>query len=177
MIIYELIFNYNYAVADVIESLQGADSLELCAERPDLYDSFKYGWLTNESEIIPDFVIIMSKLIGCRADISATIKELIPKQELHPIKIEDKDYLLLSYIPILSARLNLRKSKITRFSNGDIMDITSPVFLPNDYPILFRIEEMPSSYFCTQEFKQMVDSSNYNGLLFEECRIKSKSWF
>ncbi len=177
MSIYELNFNYDYAVADVIESLKGVDSLELCAERPDLYDCFKYGWLTNESDIIPDFVIIMSRLIGCRTAISAAIKELIPNQELHPIKIGDKDYLLLSYIPILSARLNLKKSKIKKFSNGDIMEITAPVFLPDEYPILFGIEEMPSSYFCTQEFKQMVDSLNYRGLLFEECRIKSKSWF
>lgn len=177
MEIYQLSFNYNYALADVLESSNGANSLELCAERPELMDKFRYGWLTNESTLIPDFVIIMSNTLGCKADISKDVKNLFPSLALHPIKVGTDDYVLFSSIPILSNHLNLKKSKITRFSNGDIMEIPTPVFLPGNYPILFKVAEMPSTYFCTQEFKNLIDGRSYTGLLFEVRKVKSKSWF
>lgn len=177
MEIYQLSFDYSYALADVVESPNEADSLELCAERPELMNKFKYGWLTDESTKIPDFVIIMSNMLGCKAEISEDVKKLFPSLALNPIKVGNDNYVLFSNIAILSNCLNLKKSKVTRFSNGDIMEIPTPVFLPGNYPILFKIEEMPSSYFCTQEFKELVNSHSYMGLRFEERKIKSKSWF
>lgn len=177
MEIYQLSFDYSYALADVVESLNEADSLELCAERPELMNKFKYGWLTDESTKIPDFVIIMSNMLGCKAEISEDVKKLFPSLALNPINVGNDNYVLFSNIAILSNCLNLKKSKVTRFSNGDIMEIPTPVFLPGNYPILFKIEEMPSSYFCTQEFKELVNSHSYMGLRFEERKIKSKSWF
>lgn len=177
MEIYQLSFDYSYALADVVESLNGADSSELCAERPDMISKFKYGWLTNESTLIPDFVIIMSNLLGCKAEISKEVKNLFLSLALNPIKVGTDDYVLFSNIPILSDHLNFKKSKITRFSNGDIMEIPTPVFLPGDYPILFKVAEMPSAYFCTQELKDLIDGHSYTGLLFEVRKIKSKSWF
>ena len=67
MKIYQLSFNYSYALADVVKSLHGEDSLKLCAERPELINKFKYGWITNESTGIPDFILIMSNMLGCKA--------------------------------------------------------------------------------------------------------------
>ena len=66
----------------------------------------------------------------------------------------------------------MKKSRITRFSNGDIMEISSPVLLPNDYAPLFRVMEMSSSYFCTDIFKNIVEENKLTGLLFEEIRVK-----
>lgn len=177
--IYQLSFDYSYALADVVESPNGKNSLGLCAERPELMDKFKYEWFTNESTKIPDFVIIMSTMLGCKVEISNEVKNLFSNLVLNPIpiKIGTEDYALFSNIPILSDHLNLKKSKITRFSNGDIMEILTPVFLPGTYPILFKVEEMPSTYFCTQELKDLIDGHSYTGLLFEVCKIKSKSWF
>lgn len=177
MEIYQLSFDYNYALADVVESLDGTNSLELCAERPELMDKFRYGWLTNESTKIPDFVIIMSNMLGCKAEISEDVKKLFPSLALNLIKVENDNYVLFSNVAILSNCLNLKKSKITRFSNGDIMEIPTPVFLPSNYPILFKIEEMPSTYFCTQDYKNLIEGHSYTGLLFEVRKIKSKSWF
>ena len=177
MEIYQLSFDYSYALADVVESPNGADSLELCAERPELMDKFKYGWLTNESTLIPDFVIIMSNMLGCKVEISKKVRQLFPSLALNPIKVGTDDYVLFSNIPILSDHLNLKKSKIMRFSNGDIMEVPMPVFLPGNYPILFKVKEMPSTYFCTQEFKDLIDGHSYTGLLFDVRKIKSKSWF
>lgn len=177
MEIYQLSFDCSYALADVVESLDGADSLELCAERPELMDRFRYGWITNESTKIPDFVIVMSNMLGCRAEISKDVKNLFSSLVLNPITVGTDNYVLFSDIVPLSDCLNLKKSKITRFSNGDIMDVPIPVFLPGSYPILFKVKEMPSTYFCTQEFKDLIDAHSYTGLIFEERKIKSKSWF
>lgn len=179
MKIYQLSFDYSYALADVVESPNGENSLGLCAEIPELMDKFRYGWLTNESTKIPDFVIIISTMLGCKVEISKEVKNLFSNLVLNPIpiKIGTEDYVLFSNIPILSDHLNLKKSKITRFSNGDIMEIPTPVFLPGNYPILFKVEEMPSTYFCTQELKDLIDGYSYTGLLFEVRKIKSKSWF
>ena len=177
MEIYQLSFDYSYALADVVESLNGADSLELCAERPELMDKFRYGWLTNESTKIPDFVIIMSNMLGCRAEISKDVKNLFSSLVLNPITVGTDNYVLFSDIVPLSDCLNLKKSKITRFSNDVIMYVPSPFLLPGSYPILFKVKEMPSTYFCTQEFKDLIDAHSYTGLIFEERKIKSKSWF
>lgn len=177
MEIYQLSFDYSYALADVVESLNGADSLELCAERPELMDKFRYGWITNESTKIPDFVIVMSNMLGCRAEISKDVKNLFSSLVLNPITVGTDHYVLFSDIATLSGCLNLKKSKITRFSNGDIMEVSTPVFLPGSYPFLFKVKEISSAYFCTQEFKYLVDFHSYTGLIFEECKIKSKSWF
>lgn len=179
MEIYQLSFDYSYALADVVESPNGANSLELCAERPELMAKLRYGWLTNESTKIPDFVIIMSTMLGCKVEIFKDIKNLFSNLVINliPIKVGTDDYVLFSNIPILSDHLNLKKSKITRFSNGDIMEIPTPVFLPGNYPSLFKVKEMPSTYFCTQELKDLIDGHSYTGLLFEVRKIKSKSWF
>lgn len=50
-------------------------------------------------------------------------------------------------------------------------------FLPGNYPILFKVDDMPSAFFCNQEFKDYVKANSYTGLRFKECVIKSKSWF
>lgn len=177
MEIYQLSFDYNYALADIVESLNGADSLKLCAERPEMIRSFKYGWLTNESTKIPDFIVIMSNMLGCKAEISKEIKNLFPDLVLNPMEVSANSYVLFSAIAFLSDCLNLKKSKITRFSNGDIIEVQTPVFLPGSYPFLFKVKEMPSTYFCTQEFKDLIDAHSYTGLVFEKRKIKSISWF
>jgi hypothetical protein len=177
MKIYQLSFDYDFALADIVESLNGADSLDLSSDNPAMMKNFKYGWITTESEIIPDFVLIFLDLLGCKANISQIVCNLIPELEQHPIKIADDDYVLFSNIPTISDCLNLKKSKVTRFSTGEIMEISNPVFLPNNYPPLFKTEDMLTTYFCTQEFKDLLDNKSYTGLVLKECKIKSKSWF
>lgn len=177
MKLYQLAFDYDYALADIIESLNGTDSLELSSDNSAMIKDFKYGWITTDSDQIPAFVLINMDLLGCKANISQIVCNLIPELERHPIKIVDDDYVLFSNISTISECLNLKRSKVTRFSNGDIMEISNPVFLPNNYPPLFKTEDMPTAYFCTQEFKDLLDNQSYTGLVLKECKIKSKSWF
>lgn len=177
MNIYKISFDYKYAFADIVESKNGADSLELSIDNLDMLSDFRYDWLTTESDKIPNFVIIISELFGCSEEISHLITKLCPNIILHPIVIGRKVFCINSNIPVYKDRLNLKKSKVTRFSNGDIMEVSKPVLLPGEYCPLFRLEEIQSSYFCTDDFTKMVESNNLLGLKFEECQIKSKSWF
>ena len=66
MNIYQIDFDYTFALADIRASVDGADSMEFSQERPELIDKFKYDWVTTDSELIPDFVVIMSELLGCK---------------------------------------------------------------------------------------------------------------
>lgn len=64
-----------------------------------------------------------------------------------------------------------------KFSNGDIMEINNPVFLPVGYPTLFKVEDIPSTFFCSQEFKDFVEADSYTGLRFKECVNKKNHGF
>ncbi len=176
-IVFKLSNDYTFAHADIIKSLNDANSLDLSADSLELLKEFVYGWLTNESEIIPDLNILNSDILICNKIAYVFISELNPNLHYVGIKVNGIDYFVCSNIPNLDNCINIKKSKITRFSNGDIMEVTTPVLFPKDYPSIFRVAEMPTTYFCTKEFKNLLSSNNITGLVFEECRIKSKSWF
>lgn len=177
MNIYQIDFDYKFALADVKSSVDGADSLEFSQERPELIEKFKYDWVTDESELIPDFVVIMSELLGCKTEVKSKIEEMSQSFKFHDLKIGDMDYVAFINIQILKNCINIKKSKVVKFSNGDIMEIANPVFLPGEYPLLFKVENMPSTFFCSQDFKDFVETNSYTGLRFKECVVKSKSWF
>lgn len=174
--IYRISFDYAFALADVKASLHGADSMELCSERPQLIKEFQYDWVIDESEKIPDFCLIMAELLGCRTNIADKIKGVLASIATVNIEIGSRDYSIFIDVPTVKDALNLKKSKVTRFSDGEIMTVDEPVFLPKEYPLLFKIEEQSGAYYCTEEFKDYVQSNKYTGLLFTECKIKSKSW-
>lgn len=175
--IYRIHFDYKYALADIVESRNGADSLELSSDTPELFESFRYDWQKDESLIVPDFVIIISELIGCSARVSNLLQNICPRISSYPISIGHDNYFIYSNIPQYSNCINWKKSKITRYSNGDIMEVTIPVLLPDDYYPLFRISDIPSTYFCTNAFRLMFEHNQLTGLKFEEIKVKSKSWF
>ena len=175
--IYLIRLNYDFAIADIVESMNNADSLELTSETPDKLKNFKFNWLTNESEIIPDSVIIISELIGGNSKFTSIIKAVSRNLHANHRKIGNETYDVFSNITTYEKRLNLRRSKITRFSNGDIMDIKVPILLPGEYNPIFKLEEMPSTYFCTSQFKDVYEKERLTGFVFEECKVKSKSWF
>ena len=173
MKVYKISKDYRFAIADIVECKNGFDSLDLSPDTPELLNNFKYDWLTDESDIHPDFVYISLSLIGGSNNVSRIIKQVCHDIRLNPIKVGNNNIDVYSNIPEYSNCVNMKKSRITRFSNGDIMEISSPVLLPNDYAPLFRVMEMSSSYFCTDIFKNIVEENKLTGLLFEEIRVKS----
>ena len=119
----------------------------------------------------------MSELLGCQTGLKSKVEEPSQSFTFHDLKVGNMDYAAFINIQTLQNCINLKKSKVVKFSNGDIMEISNPVFLPGNYPILFKVKDMPSAFFCNQEFKDYVKANSYTGLRFKECVIKSKSWF
>jgi len=175
--IFQVKSDFSYSYADIIESLNGADSLELSDQSLEMLPNFKFGWITIESEVKPDFAIILSEILCFGLKAKSLIQQIPWIPQLVDIEIGTDKFFVVPSIPIIKDCLNFKKSKIKRFSNEDIMEVSSPALLPKEYPCLFRIEEMPSSLFCTDEFKCVIETNSLTGLSFEEVLIKSKSWF
>lgn len=175
--IFQIKSDFSYSYADIIESRNGADSLELSDQSLEMLPNFKFGWITSESDVKPDCAIIISELLCFNLKAESIFQQILRLSNLVYIEIGTDKFVVVPSISVLKGCLNIKKSKITRFSNGDIMEVSSPVLLPDEYSCLFRIEEMPSSIFCNGEFKCVIDANSLTGLSFEETPIKSKSWF
>lgn len=177
MKLYKISFDFDYALADIVETYNDADSLSLTSETTELLKDFKYDWLTEDSSVIPDIAIIMSELFCVDNKAFNILKPNLPDIMPAPISIGADTFYSLSNIHTLKGVLNLKSSKVKYFSTGDIMEITNPVFKEQEYPNLFKVDEMTGSFFCTENFKDSIVRNQITGLIFDECKIKSKSWF
>lgn len=174
--IYRIELDGNYALADIVESLGSTSSLDLTPNSVELFSSFRYGWITEESAVTPDVYIIMSEMFCCKKNKSTVLERLLPMLSKSLIKVGEIDSIVFYNIPSVSNAINLRSSKVSKFNNGDIMSIDTPVFNRHDYPLLFTVPEMDGVFFCTENFVEAIDSDHLTGLKFQECRIKSKFW-
>lgn len=177
MKLFKISTDYNYALADIAESYNGEDSLSLTSETSKLLNKFRYVWLTEDSTVTPNIAIIMSELFCVDEKSFTDLRPYLPDFIPTAILIEKDTFFSLSNIPVMKDSLNLKSSKIKYFSTGDIMDVTKPVFNEQNYPNLFKIEEIIGSFFCSEELKNAIIANNLRGIIFEECKVKSKSWF
>lgn len=177
MKLYKVSCNYKYAFGDITETYDGTDFISLSSETIDLLNKFRFDWQTNDSSIIPDITIIVSELLCFDEKAIKILLSLLNGVKFNPILIGDKNFNSLSNIHVLKNVLDLKSSKVKYFSTGDIMEITLPIFKKQKYPNLFRIDEIGGYFFCTEEFKRLIDINNLTGISFEECQVKSKSLF
>lgn len=174
--IYQINLNFEFALGDVIKSLSDTEPLELNSENVAILNDFRYGWDTEESSLIPNLTIIFLELLCCDSKAHGYLKTAIEQITFNKIEIGKDEFFAISNIPCLKERLSLKSSKVKYFSTGDIMEIENPVFYCGEYPPLFKVEEMPGVFFCTELFKDTVENNQLSGLLFTECKIKNKSW-
>ena len=177
MKLYKISIDYSYALANITESYNGADPLSITSETPELLKSFRYDWVIEDSVVIPDMAIIMAELFCLDEKAFAKLRPYLSDLTPTSMLIGKGKFYSLSYIPVLKDSLNLKSSKIKYFSTGDIMEVTKPVFNERNYPNLFKIEEVTGSFFCTEDLMNAIIANNLTGIIFEECKIKSKSWF
>ncbi len=177
MRLFKVNFNFDYALADIVETYNDADSLALTSETTDLLENFRYGWLTDDSTVIPDIAIIMSELFSVNEKALTELGSYLLDLKSNAISIGKDIYYSLSNIPTLKDSLNLKSSKIKYFSTGDIMEIEKPVFNEGNYPNIFKVEEIFGQFFCTNVLMNAIVTHNLTGVTFEECKVKSKSWF
>ena len=177
MKLFRISIDYSYAFADIFESNNGADSLSLTSESSELLKKFRYGWITEDSTVTPDITIIMSELFCVDEKTLTELRSYLLNLTPNTIIIGKDTFYSLSNIPVLKDTLNLKTSRIKYFSTGDIMEVIKPVFNERDYPNLFKSEEVTGSFFCTEDLKNAIVDNNITGIIFEECKVKSKSWF
>lgn len=174
--IYQISFDFSYALADISKQKEDVSSLELFDDTPELIYEFDYDWVTEDSNIQPDLILIASKLLGIDAMAFHAIESFLSEIDTVEIEVSNRKFNILSNIPKLKGVLNMRKSKITRFSTGDIMSIDSPVFLPGDYPPLFKIEETPMNFFCSGLLFDEINKNALRGWRFSLCPIRKNTW-
>lgn len=172
--IYKILLDYQFAIIDVAE--EELDSLFSFDEGSVDLEKYHLNWLTNESSEIPNISIIIAEFICCNSKAKTSIEGHEDSLAFTPLRIGESVFYSISQIPVLKERINLRASKVKRFSDGDIMEITSPVFNEGDYPFLFKTDLTDGTFFCTEKFKHIIDNNGLTGLIFEECKVKSKSW-
>ena len=177
MKLFKISIDYNYALADIFESYNGVDSLSLTSETAAILKNFRYGWITEDSAVIPHIAIIMAELLCLDEKAFAELRPYLPDLTPTAILIGKDTFFSLSNIPVLKDSLNLKSSKIKYFSTGDIMEVSKPVFNERNYPNLFKIAQITGGFFCTEVLMNAIVDNNLTGITFDECKIKSKSWF
>lgn len=175
--IYQIGFDFSYALADIAKQKSNICSIELFDNTPELFDQFEYEWNTEESTQIPNLILIMSKLLGVSSEYYSTIAHVVSPIKTKLVDIGGKSYNIFTEVRMIKSALNLRKSKLTRFSTGDILSVDSPVFLPQNYPPLFKIEEAPTTFFCSELLYDEIIANKLQGWKFKACPIKDDSWF
>lgn len=177
MKIFQLNFDFAYALADVVNADGKVDILDITSENTNLLSKLQFDWTMTESSIIPDIAIIVSELLCCNTNGLPIIERVLPTVKPFEIYVGKNQFYSLFNISNQKGKLNLKSSKIKYFSTGDIMEIEKPVFNQGEYPSIFKVEEMPGVFFCTEIFKDTIEKNHLTGLIFTECKIKSKSWF
>lgn len=97
------------------------------------------------------------------------------KIQIIPIRVEDCQYAIVNTTEVLDGVLNEKKSKLTRFQNGRIMDVEDYVLKPqNKIHNIFKLSQFPVFSFISEELYNAIKKLNLTGITFEECKI-SKS--
>lgn len=141
-------------------------------------ENYPYQWDDEQKEIcdapfligaIPIFKTDALKRIGM-----ILLDSLVT---LIPIRVGDIEYTILKANEYEKNILNEKKSTISRFSDGRIMDIEKYVFIPFDNaPEVFKVASYPLFTFVTEKLASKLTEANLTGLAMEKCKIK-KSWF
>lgn len=177
MKIYKISCDYKFALGDIVKSSQDVEFLSLDSETVDLLDKFNFDWSTNESSALPNITIIVSELFCLDEKSTKKLIQHLNGIHFNPILIGKERFTSLSNIPTMENVLDLKSSKVKLFSTGDIMEITHPVFKNQYYPNLFKIDEIGRQFYCSEELKNVIIFNNLTGIIFHECKVKSKSWF
>lgn len=91
------------------------------------------------------------------------------------IKVENCQFVILNTLEIVDGVLDDRKSKLTRFQDGRIMDVEKYVLKSQkNYPSMFKLKEIPIFTFVSEELYNTINKLGLSGISFEECK-KNKS--
>jgi len=92
--------------------------------------------------------------------------------EYLPVDIEGEDYYIVNSYGFLSGAVDLDRSSVKYFKDGKVMWIDYYAFHEGvDYPLLFRVPEIKTSLFATDDLVNAVKSNGLKGLKFSICAL------
>lgn len=141
-------------------------------------ENYSYHWEASDKEV-SDAPFLIGAIPIFRTEVILRMGNSFPASLVGqvPIKVEGEDYTILKARSYVSNILNEKKSKLSRFSDGRIMDVERYVFKPTDnVPSFFKISQYPLFTFVTGEVAGDLMKAGITGLVLEECRVK-KTWF
>lgn len=148
----------------------------------DDYDSihkFNYHW-DNSDKPISDCPFLIGAIPVIRKSAIPKIRLAISSDMVLPIDIliEGEPFVIILAKNILEDVLDESKSIINRFSDGRIMNIEKYVFKKNrTYPPIFKISQLPTFTFMTDELSEAISEANLTGIDMEKCEVKAKWLF
>lgn len=92
------------------------------------------------------------------------------KIQIIPIRVEDGQYAIVNTTEVLDGVLNEKKSKLTRFQDGRIMDVEKYILKPLKYcSNMFKLREFPVFTFISETLYNTIHKLGLSGIVFEEC--------
>lgn len=182
MKIYQIKKNYRFAELSPKETLitvinDGFDGKSMA----DIWGGLQtMTWNFEESKVTCDFPLLYGLIPVMSEKAKKIFATLIPADfvEYLKIRVEDENYYALNILKSYDKLLNIGKSKIDYFSNGEIMAIDKYVLNEiSDLSPIFKITQLKIRAFVTEEFKNIVKKEGLTGLEFEECEVVTKGWF
>ena len=135
--------------------------------------SYPYTWEKDEQKEICDCPFIIGSIpVFNQPAFNILSAKLSPNDiQVIPINVDHSPYYIVNAIHKISGILNKKKSHISYFSDGRIMDIEKYVFsnIPN-IPSLFKIEELPIYTFVNEDIASTLEKRNITGVCVEQCK-------
>lgn len=136
--------------------------------------NFCYTWETcNQNKDICDCPFIVGSIpvfsFFAYKKLSMYVNE--SNSQIIPIKIDDKSYFIVNAIILLDDILNKKKSKISYFSDGRIMNVDEYVFHnKRNIPDLFKISQFQTYTFVSEKLASAITEANITGISLEQCK-------
>lgn len=137
--------------------------------------SFSYKW-ENDEEIknICDCPFIIGSIPVFSESAFSLLSSKLQSNDAQiiPIKVENLRYYIINANHQITGLLNKKKSHISYFSDGRIMDIEKYVF-HNKHNIspIFKITEFPTYTFINENIASILMKANITGIAVEQCKI------
>lgn len=136
---------------------------------------FPFHWDDDSSKEICDCPFIIGAIPVFSQVAFNVIKPFLNENDVQviPIEVDNLPFFILNVTVLLKDILNQYRSKIVYFKNGKVMDIEKYVFNQSEYmPSLFRISQLPTFTFVTENVAIAMTNAGLLGLELEECIVK-----
>lgn len=133
--------------------------------------SYHYTWdKNNNSKFICDCPFIIGSVPVFSEFAYNKISTFLDttNSQVIPIIVDDRKFYIVNAIILMDNMLNEKKSKISYFSDGRIMDIDKYVLNNRPTPDLFKLSQFHTYTFVSEKIVDIL-KSEVTGIVFEKC--------